>query len=659
MIDFQNVFKSFPGQDVLVDATFRINPGERVGVVGPNGAGKSTLFNLVTRETEPDKGKVLVPDNLRISLLHQQLNFIDDTISLLDFTSNAVKEVSDIAARLHELEHLLHLGDLDDIRQGKLLREQGELQTRFEHLGGYRLRHTAEAALSGLGFHECDFDRTLKSFSGGWQMRAALARVLISDPDILLLDEPSNYLDIPAVEWLYRFLKSFRGTMLLISHDRFLLKSLTTTTLEVNGGIVSRYPGDYDYYVRERDNRALLLQAAKKNQDRRRDQLEKSIDRFRYKASKAVQVQNWLRSLDKMEDINLPDELHYNGMIRIPEPPASGAEIIRLEQVDFSYNGSDMILRNIDVRIERGDKIAIVGYNGMGKTTLLRLLAGRLLPCSGNRVLGHNVVVGYQAQEFAELLVPEQSVYDVVRAAMPADGDTRQLMNILGSFGFSGDMTSKQCKVLSGGEKIRLLFARLFVNPPNLLLLDEPTTHLDINACEALQQALAEYQGTVCLVSHDIEFVRNVATTIFAMVPQGVRRYYGNYDYFREKAEAESVSSAAGSVKKIEADEPALTIDPKEKRKERARLRQEMQKEKKPLENKVAELERQVDAAEKERVLLVERLGSNAPDVDFAAISRRLKELDAIEADATAAWEEYSLKLEAFMVEYNRLQEEC
>jgi len=659
MIDFQNVCKSFPGQDVLVEATFRINPGERVGVVGPNGAGKSTVFNIITGELEPDKGKVLVPANLRIALLHQQLNFFDDGVSLLDFTSNALPEVSVIAARLAELEQQLHDGVLNAEQRAKSLNEQGELQTRFEQLGGYRLRHTAEAALSGLGFHETDFSRRLKSFSGGWQMRAALARVLISDPDVLLLDEPSNYLDIPAVEWLYRFLKSFRGTLLLISHDRFLLKALTTITLEINGGIVTRYSGDYDYYVRERDSRAELLQAAKKNQDRFRDQLEKSIDRFRYKASKAVQVQNWIRALDKMEDINLPDELHYHGMIRIPEPPPCGAELVRLEQVDFSYNGKDEILHDINLQINRGDKIAIVGYNGMGKTTLLRLLAGRLKPTRGARVPGHNAVVGYQAQEFAELLEPEMSVYDIVRAALPADGDTRQLMNILGSFGFSGDMTGKPCKVLSGGEKIRLLFARLFVNPPNLLLLDEPTTHLDINACEALQQALHEYQGTVCLVSHDIEFVRNVATTIFAMIPQVVRRYYGNYDYFRQKADAEAAAAVNPSEnKKTEAAETAV-VDPREKRKERARLRQELQKQKKPLENKVAEFERQIDAAAGERRELVKQMESGGPTVDFAALSRRLKELDQIETRATAGWEDYAGRLEIFMAEYNRLQEEC
>lgn len=658
MIDFQNVGKSFPGQDVLVDTSFRINPGERVGVVGPNGAGKSTLFNLITGETEPDKGKVMIPATLRTSLLHQQLNFFDEKVTLLDFTSNALPEVSAASDRIHEIEQLLHAGGLDDEAQRRLLQEQGHLQSQFEQLGGYRLRHVAEAALSGLGFHESDFSRRLKSFSGGWQMRAALARVLISDPDILLLDEPSNYLDIPAVEWLYRFLKSFSGTLLLISHDRFLLRSLTTVTLEINGGAVTRYPGDYDYYVRERDNRKVQLLAAKKNQDRRREELEKSIDRFRSKASKAVQVQNWIRTLDKMEEVTVPQDIHYSGMIRIPEPPPCGAEVVRLEQVTFSYNGKDDILRNVDVAINRNDKIAIVGYNGMGKTTLLRLLADRLKPVSGTRVLGHNVVVGYQAQEFAELLTPEQSVYDVVRAALPAGGDTRQLMGILGSFGFSGEMAGKLCGVLSGGEKIRLLFARLFVNPPNLLLLDEPTTHLDIAAREALQQALTDYQGTVCLVSHDIEFVRNVATTIFGMVPQGMRRYYGNYDYYREKTEQERIAaSSPTAAAALAAETSSTTVDPREKRKERARLRQDMLKDKKALENKVADFERQVEAVEKERHELVTQLGEMAPGTDFAGINRRLKELDQQEIDATAGWEEYSLKLEAFMVEYNRLHD--
>ncbi|MDD3119080.1 MAG: ABC-F family ATP-binding cassette domain-containing protein [Victivallales bacterium] len=565
MIDFQNVSKSYPGQDILTDVSFRINPGERVGVVGPNGAGKSTLFGIITGELEPDQGKVMVPGDMRVALLHQQLEAVDATVGLLDFAANAVPEIAKIHARMQEIEHLFHDNRVDAATKDRLLQEQGVLQSRFEQIGGYRLRHTAEAALSGLGFRENQFSRPLKSFSGGWQMRAALARVLISEPDILLLDEPSNYLDIPAVEWLYRFLRSFKGTLLLISHDRFLLKSLTTITLEINSSRVNRYPGDYDYYVRERDNRLHQLQAAKENQARERERLERSIARFRSKATKAVQVQNWLRKLDRMTDIALPDQLHYAGAIRIPPPPHCGVEIARLEQVDFSYDGKNMILQNVELQINHGDKIAIVGYNGMGKTTLLRLLAGRLEPTAGQRVLGHNVVVGYQAQEFSELLPPEQSVYDVVRAALPAGGDTRILMNLLGSFGFCGDDTAKLCRVLSGGEKIRLLFARIFVNPPNFLLLDEPTTHLDIAAREALQQALAQYEGTVCLVSHDIEFISNVAENIIAMTPQGIHRYYGNYHYYREKSEQLSGNAdEATPGTRLRQEETGLADSPRE-----------------------------------------------------------------------------------------------
>ncbi len=657
MIDFQNVYKTYAGQDIFSNVSFRINPGERAGVVGPNGAGKSTLFGIITGEVEPDKGKVMVPADLRVALLHQQLEAVDSSVGLLDFTCNAIPEVAMIHDRLQEIEHLFHHNIVVPEEKDKLLNEQGVLQSRFEQIGGYRLRHTAEAALSGLGFHEEQFSRALKSFSGGWQMRAALARVLISDPDILLLDEPSNYLDIPAVEWLYRFLKSFKGTLLLISHDRFLLKSLATITLEINGGMVNRYPGDYDYYVRERDNRYLQLQSAKENQDRERERLERSIERFRSKATKAVQVQNWIRKIDHMEDINLPEQLHYSGAIRIPQPPLSGAEIARLESVDFSYNGKDFIFKDLDIQINRGDKMAIVGYNGMGKTTLLRLLAGRLNPVNGRRVLGHNVVVGYQAQEFGELLAAEESVYDVVRAALPANGDSRMLMNLLGSFGFCGDDTAKPCKVLSGGEKIRLLFARIFVNPPNFLLLDEPTTHLDIAAREALQQAIAEYDGTVCLVSHDIEFVRNVAENIIAMAPHGIRRYYGDYDYYREKFEQEQRALSPLPGVRTKDESTGLADSPKEKRKERAKLRQEMQKEKKTLETKVSGFETQIEKAEAEKAQIIEQLAANAPGVDFAGLNRKLKDLDTLIQQATEGWEEYALQLESFMVEYNRIHD--
>ncbi len=654
MIDFQNVYKSYSGKDILNNATFRINPGERTGLVGPNGAGKSTIFGIITGEVEQDKGNIMVPKDLRIAILHQQIEHGCADVPLLDFAANAVAELSEISTRLHVLEHRFHENPSPDEYE-KMLNEQGDLQSRYEQLGGYRLRHAAEAALSGLGFHESDFERPLGSFSGGWQMRGALARVLISDPDILLLDEPSNYLDIPAVEWLYRFLKSFKGTLLLISHDRFLLKTLCNITLEINGGNVTRYAGDYDYYVRERDNRYLALESAQKNQDRERERLERSINRFRSKSTKAVQVQNWIRKLDKMDDINLPDQLHYSGSIRVPEPPPCGHEIIRLESVDFSYNGTDMILEDIDIEIKNGDKLGIVGYNGMGKTTLLKVMGGVHAPTSGKRVLGHNVVPGYQAQEFSELLPDEKSVYNVVRDALPPGGDPKRLMNILGSFGFSGEEADKLCKVLSGGEKIRLLFARLFVNPPNFLLLDEPTTHLDISAREALQQALSEYKGTVIFVSHDIEFVSNVAENIIAMVPQGIKRYFGDYAYYHEKLDQEQ-RKASGIEDNVEEIKPVESAESqKEKRKERARMRQQMQGEKRHLEKQVSKLESEIEKAESEREEILAEMAANAADTDFADLNRRLKNLEFSISKATIEWEESAEKLEAFMEEYKRI----
>ena len=360
--------------------------------------------------------------------------------------------------------------------------------------GAYKMHAKAEAALSGLGFHTDEFNKPLKSFSGGWQMRARLAQTLILDPDILLLDEPSNYLDIPAIEWMQRYLNGFKGTLLLISHDRFLLNSLTKVTIEINGGLVNRYAGDYDYYVRERQSRFQSLQAAKENQEKRREQLQRSINRFRAKSTKAAQVQSWIKELDKMEAIEVPDELHYSGTIRIPPAPASGVEMVRLEHAGHSYDGHQWILKNVELRIERGDKVGVIGYNGMGKTTLLRILAGQMAPREGKRILGHKVVLGYQAQEFAEILPLNKSVYDIVRNAAPDGATDKDVRSVLGSFGFQGDTVHKPCRVLSGGEKIRLAFARIFIQPPNLLILDEPTTHLDIGRARRPSRSYSSIQ---------------------------------------------------------------------------------------------------------------------------------------------------------------------
>ena len=481
MIDFQKIYKSYGAQELLIDTSFRINKGEHVGIVGANGSGKSTIFSLIVGEIEADKGSIVLPKEQRIGYLRQHLDSASIKSSLIDYLEDAIPELETLQKKIEHLEVKLNSNSIGENEKIKLLNKIGTYQHEFEHLGGYDIETRAKAALTGLGFSPNSFSLLLSSFSGGWQMRASLAKALISHPDILLLDEPSNYLDIPAIEWLQKFLRNYSGTLLLISHDRYLLNTLTNVSFEVNCGRVTRYAGDYEYYMRERETRKIQLEAQKSNQDRKIEQIEKFVDRFKYKASKATQVQSRVKMLGKMDRLTLSDRLSYTGKLQFPPAPKCGSEILCMEKAGLTYDKKNWILENVDFRIENGEKIGVIGYNGTGKTTLLRMLAGQLPLSSGKLILGHNVIVGYQAQEFGELLSPESTVYDTVKAVCK---DVSKVRSILGNFGFPNENVNKQCMVLSGGEKIRLLFARIFANPPNFLILDEPTTHLDIHARE-------------------------------------------------------------------------------------------------------------------------------------------------------------------------------
>jgi ATP-binding cassette subfamily F protein 3 len=626
MIEFQNVTKRFGAQDVLVDVSFRINPAERVGIVGPNGSGKSTMFGLICGHAEPEKGDVILPRKLRPGHVRQQPDAELDDMSLLAFAEQSNPGLSKITDELHRLESELHA--LDETTRASRIRRIGDLQSEFEHLGGYEMRTRAEAALSGLGFREAEFHAPFEAFSGGWKMRAELVRVLIGNPDILLLDEPSNYLDVPAVEWLRRFLREFQGTLLLISHDRYLLESLTNLTLEIQHGRVTRYAGGYSYYMRERESRRHQLEATKKTQDRKREHMERFIERFRAKNTKASAVQSRIKMLDRLEDIEIPLEDVNTSRIRIASPPHSGAEIIRLEGIGHAYDEGVEVLRGIDLNINRGQKVSLVGYNGMGKTTLLRILAGALNPTQGRRVLGHLVVVGYQSQEFTETMSPNASLINIVKSAAPDTGE-KEVRTILGTFGFSGDHIHKLCGVLSGGEKIRLAFARIFINPPNFLLLDEPTTHLDLQGRQLLESALVDYAGTICMVSHDIEFMRNVSDTIIAMEPPSIRAYAGDYDYYLRKRDDFTVEAPTTSGSPKSSAEFPCGLSKKDARKVRAEQRKADQARKRSAEKQVRNAERRVEKLEEEQVELVAQLAD--PSItDHEAVNRRLK---AIEAD--------------------------
>ncbi len=636
MIDFININKRFGPQIIFDNTSLRINKSECVGIVGPNGAGKTTLFRLITGEEEPDNGDVIFPKNSTIGYVHQQLNPHNIDITLLDFTSNAVPRLRIIEEKIEILHH-----KLDDDNQENLdknLQLLGELQEEFEHLGGYNLKNKTEAALSGLGFKADDFHNQFNSFSGGWQMRAELARVLVAEPDILLLDEPSNYLDLPAIEWLKKSLKEYQGTVLLISHDRYLLNSLANITVEVQNGRLTRYQGNYDYYVKEREQRYITAISAKKNQDRKKDEIERFVRKFRAKNTKASQVQSRLKQLEKMEIVQAPDSGPNLSKIRIANPPHCGSRIISLENISLTYDNERWIFNNVDLEINRGDKIAFVGYNGMGKTTLLRIIAEQLPPSSGKRQLGHKVVIGYQSQEFAETMSPDQSALNVVKNS--SNGKTeKDVRAALGSFGFSGDAVNKKIEYLSGGEKIRLAFARIFVNPPNLLLLDEPTTHLDINGRKALEESLKKYKGTVCFVSHDITFVRNIAESIISIADGNVNRFPGGYDYYKEKNALNIETIVPVDSKKEEKTKPKVSQSTREQRKE---VNKKINRFKKI----ISRSEKKVEELENKKNSLAKEIESAKTHEDYEKINEKMKNIEMNIMKYLDEWETAQLQLE-------------
>ncbi|MBR4522611.1 MAG: ABC-F family ATP-binding cassette domain-containing protein [Kiritimatiellae bacterium] len=642
MLDFKGIAVHYGHQDVLANVTFRVNAGDRVGIVGPNGSGKSTLFKIILGEMGVDKGELVIEGNPRIGFTRQ--NPAPDTPeeTLLEYALRGIPGLSEMEAEMAELEQ--------DLQDPAKMKRYGELQSKFEHLGGYDIETRVKVALGGLGFTVEEFGKPFAAFSGGWRMRAELSRVLASKPDLLLLDEPSNYLDLPAVDWLQKYLKGYDGTLMLISHDRYLLGTLTDITVEVDAGTATRYEGDLDYYLTEREVRYEHLKAAKENQDHHREQLQRFVDRFRAQATKAAQAQSRQKLIDKLDEerIILPKRYTNSGRLRLAEPPPSGVEMFRCENLSFSYDGHKQVLADLSFNIVRGDKVALIGYNCLGKTTLMRIIAGTRAPTGGKAVLGHNVVPGYLSQEFAETIPPDLTVYRNAKNVWDATGGgpEKNFRNQLGAFGFDENDVEKPAGVLSGGEKIRLAFLRLFLAAPNLLLLDEPTTHLDLDGRRLLQDALRKYRGTVVLVSHDIEFVRAVATSVIEITREGINQYPGGYDYYSEKkSERESKGRAqpAAKAEKPGADE---RVSAKDLRRARAEARAKIAPKVKALkavmdkaEKKLEELEAQLEEASKE-------LFEPTPTTDFAETNRRVRTLQFEIDRYTADWEAAATELE-------------
>jgi ATPase subunit of ABC transporter with duplicated ATPase domains len=512
MIAFSRISKQYGRQVLFVDASFQLNPGEKIGLVGPNGAGKTTLFRMITGEETADEGDVSVPKRLTIGYFRQDVEEMSGR-SVLD---EAIAGSGRVGALHHELEALnqamsdpARADDMD-----RILARFGQVQEEYEHLGGYALESQAREVLHGLGFDDERIDGDVGALSGGWKMRVAMARVLLGRPDVLLLDEPTNHLDIESIIWLEAFLKSLPGALLMTSHDRDFMNRIVNRIAEIDGGEITVYSGNYDFYERERGIREANREAAYARQQAMLAKEQRFIERFAAHAAKAAQVQSRVKALDKIERIELPKKRRVVDF-DFRQPARSGEQVAVLEDVSKAY-GRRVIHDGVDLTIRRGERWSVMGRNGAGKTTLLKMIAGALAPDRGGVRIGASVRMGYFAQQSTELLDPDLTIWEQIEKDFPLE-PIGALRNLLGAFQFSGEDVEKKIRSLSGGEKTRLVMARMLLNPPNFLVLDEPTNHLDLATKEMLVNSLSQFDGTMIFVSHDRMFLRGLSNRVLEL----------------------------------------------------------------------------------------------------------------------------------------------
>jgi ATPase subunit of ABC transporter with duplicated ATPase domains len=535
MIAFSNINKQYGKQLVFVDASFQLNPGEKVGLVGPNGSGKTTLFRMVMGEESPDEGEVSVPRKLTIGYFRQDVEEMKGR-SVLDEAIAGSGRAGDLH---HELEALQHAME-DPAQADELdvtLARFGEVQEEYEHLGGYTLEAQAREVLHGLGFEDDQIDGDVGALSGGWKMRVALARVLLGRPDVLLMDEPTNHLDIESIIWLEQFLQSFQGALLMTSHDREFMNRLVSKIAEIDAGEIVSYSGDYDFYERERAIRETNQQAAFARQQSMLAKEQRFIDRFKTHAAKAAQVQSRIKALDKIDKIELPKKRQVV-KFDFREPARSGEQVAVIEDLHKRY-GPRVIYDGFSLTIRRGERWAVMGRNGAGKTTLLKMIAGASEPDAGSVRLGASLNMGYFAQQSLDVLDADLTIIQQLQNDFPKDG-LGALRTLAGAFQFCGDDVDKKIRALSGGEKSRLAMARMLFNPPNFLVLDEPTNHLDLATKEMLVDSLKDFEGTMIFVSHDRMFLRGLASRVLELggesgTDRQPRVYPGSYVEYVQK----------------------------------------------------------------------------------------------------------------------------
>jgi ATPase subunit of ABC transporter with duplicated ATPase domains len=512
MIAFSRISKQYGRQVLFVDATFQLNPGERVGLVGPNGSGKTTLFRMIVGEESPDDGDVSVPRRATIGYFRQDVEGMSGR-SVLDETIAGCGRVGILHHELEALQHAMsdpeQAGDLD-----RILDRFGHVQEEYDHLGGYALEAQAREVLHGLGFDDDQVDGDVGALSGGWKMRVAMARVLLGKPDILLMDEPTNHLDIESIIWLESYLASHAGALLMTSHDRSFMNRVVTKIAEIDDGEITVYAGNYDDYERERAIRETNREAAYARQQAMLAKERRFIERFSAHAAKAAQVQSRVKALDKIEKIELPKKRRVV-KFDFRTPPRSGDQVVTIEQLSKAY-GRRVLYDGFNLSVRRGERWCVMGRNGAGKTTLLKLVAGVLTPDAGGVTLGASLKMGYFSQQALEVLDPDLTIEEQLQHDFPLES-VGVLRNLAGAFQFSGDDVDKKIRALSGGEKTRLVMARMLLDPPNFLVLDEPTNHLDLATKEMLVEALSSFEGTMLFVSHDRAFLRGLSNRVLEL----------------------------------------------------------------------------------------------------------------------------------------------
>ncbi len=597
MISLDNLSISYGGWTLFDGISFMINPKDRIGLVGKNGAGKTTLLRVITGEQQPTEGAVTINGECTIGYLPQQMR-VADTTSLIEETAKAFDVVLQIEADIEWLTNeIASRTDYDSADYEELIHRLNVANDRYHILGGDTREADIERTLLGLGFKRSDFQRPTKEFSGGWRMRIELAKLLLKRPSIFLLDEPTNHLDIESIQWLEEYLKNYNGAVLLISHDRAFLDNVTTRTIELSLGKVYDYKVPYSKFVVLRAERRQQQMAAYENQQRLIEKTEEFIEKFRYKPTKSNQVQSRIKQLEKLERIEVDEEDLSRLNIKFPPAPRSGQIVAEIKGVGKAFD-SKRIFSGAEFTIERGQKIALVGRNGEGKTTFARMLLGELEPTEGEIKLGANVNIGYYAQNQDDLMDGEFTVFDTLDRVAVGDIRTR-LRDILGAFLFRGEDIEKKVKVLSGGERSRLAMARLMLEPYNLLILDEPTNHMDMRSKDILKNAIQKYDGTVVVVSHDREFLDGLVDRIYEFRDGGVREYLGDIWYFLEKRKIESLSEIerhdkpAASESKTTGDNSTGKLS-YEQKKEQEKLLRKLRKAVETIESELADVEKEI-----------------------------------------------------------------